>query len=288
LQAVDAAENTKDVIQLLSGVLHPRVVDALAAFLPGLFFESCVLLASPQKVHLVLANAQLDRPAELFVAFLFAFIVGNGFMFWVRMLQVALLSVSGTFWICWPWLLERKLVLFANQRNIAANRNLQPGQQPSRSLYFRIVQWAYGVEINHRANRQFMQEAWGEVATALLGRYGLPKHRRANWAAWTNTLGTRTLEELRGLPLISSMHATGWAGLAATYLAPNLMSRPFEYFCVFLIFSGLLHAASVASWAKHPVKSWLMGLRNTFEELRTLGPPQENRVPAEKQNPDSL
>jgi hypothetical protein len=36
----------------LSKVLHPRVVDFLAAFLPGLFFESCLLLANPQSVAL--------------------------------------------------------------------------------------------------------------------------------------------------------------------------------------------------------------------------------------------
>jgi hypothetical protein len=274
------ADDTKNVIELLSGLLHPRVADALAGFLPGLFFESSVWLASPQRVRLLLADARLDRPTEVFLVFLLALVMGNAFMFWVRFIQSFLRTVFGTFHRWWPVLLERRLVISANQRHLQATRKLPTGQQPPRgSLYFRLVHWAFGREISRRENRHFIEQAWGEVATTLLKRYGV-EHPRRGLGAWTNVLGAMRAEELRGFPLIASLHATGWAGLSAGYFAPELLTRPFKGLCWFLIFCGLLHGLSLASWTTHPVKSWVMGLRNTWEELKAVGPTVEKQPPS--------
>ena len=101
---------------------------------------------------------------------------------------------------------------------------------------------------------------------------------------WANAIGVLPTDELRGFPLIMSLHATGWAGLAAIRLAPNLSSLPFRSLCLFLIFAGLVHCVLLASWLTHPVKSWVTGLKTTLNELKDLGPvPNEAAVskPAE-------
>jgi len=274
------ADETDKVVELLSGVLHPRVADALSGFLPGLFFETCLLLAEPQQTKALLAAARLDRPTELFITLLLAFVVGNAFIFWVRLIQIFLRIVFGAFHSWWPVLVEYRLIISANTRQSRADQKLQPGQQPRMLLSVRLARWAYSIELNRRANREFIQGAGGEAATALLKRYGVERPRNA--LVWINVLGAISPQEMRGFTLITSLHATGWAGLCAAYLAPELFALPFLALCAFLILCGLAHAGSLASWATHPGKSWVMALKNTWEELKTVGPVMPPNAPEAK------
>lgn len=74
----------------LSKALHPRFWDFLPALMPGLFFEISIFLAFPQQIQDRLAPAHLERYLQIIIALILAFIIGNAFMCWVRVLQMVL------------------------------------------------------------------------------------------------------------------------------------------------------------------------------------------------------
>jgi hypothetical protein len=281
------ADYTK-MAEVLSGVLHPRVADVLAAFLPGLFFEGCVALACPQKVQAVLTNSRLDHASQIFLALVFGFILGSAFMLWVRLIQRTFLFIAAQFHWLRTIFVEKHLNLWANKWQQKSRKELQPGQKPpSPPLWVKFAKAAWRKQEQYHGLSTAIKENWDLVATALLRRYGVSAPRRIN-SLWANAIGGMPSDELRGFPLIMSLHAAGWAGLAAIRLAPNLSSLPFKSLCLFLIFAGLVHCVLLASWLTHPVKSWVTGLKSTLDELKELGPvpneallsrPDDGRVP---------
>jgi hypothetical protein len=72
----------------LSKVLHPRVLDVLTAFMPGLFFEICVLVGNPGLV-LSVSRPPLDRPSIIAIAVFIAFVIGDFFILWIIFIQAA-------------------------------------------------------------------------------------------------------------------------------------------------------------------------------------------------------
>jgi hypothetical protein len=132
-----------------------------------------------------------------------------------------------------------------------------------------------------------LAESWSKVATILLKRYGIEAppddfwwqavdpwttNQWYRWTPWTTVLGRVRLGDLPGHSLTVILHAVGWSGLAARYFAPALRTRPFTSLCLLLIAFGIFHEISVALWLGHPVRSWAMALRNTFAELKKIGP----------------
>ncbi len=265
--------NGDKVLDVVSRVLHPRVVTVLAALLPGFFFEACVLIANPQVADLLARRASaVPRYTPLFLSFLLAFVSGSAFMLWVGLLQSAVRTTLQLWTWIFPWdrLLDRWLAhvgrLHARQ---SAAQSTQPGQSrkpPLPSRHFRFVQW-----LGMRRNmRDYLHDetvsAWTATARTLLRRYGLDY--RNSYDPWTEVLGHLTIEELRGFTLGSTLHATGWAGVAAIYFAPALRWSPFEILCALFIFGGIVQALRLASDAAHSTRSWIVGLANTWEELK--------------------
>ena len=269
--------------EVLSGVLHPRVAEVLAGFLPGLFFEGCVALACPQKLQAVLTNSRLDHASQIFLALLFAFILGSALMLWVRLIQRTFLFIATQFHWFRTIFVEKHLNAWANKWQQKSTKGLQPGQKPpSPPLWVKFARRAWRKQEQYRGLSTAIKENWELVASALLKRYGVSAPRRIN-SLWANAIGGMRSDELRGFPLIMSLHAVGWAGLAAIRLAPNLSSLAFRSLCWFLIFAGLVHCVLLASWVAHPVKSWMMGLKSTLDELKELGP-VPNEAPMSKSN----
>lgn len=264
------ADETK-VIDVISRLLHPSVAGVLAAFLPGLFFETCVMIARPQIAQLVVARASLlYRYTPVLVALLVAFVVGSAFMLWVQLIQYVVRKSLGKLGRLGLW---DSLVQWLASRAVRghAARVVAPGQRPpAPSWYFRFVQrLQYRKEEQDREWRQTC-DAWEDVATVLLKRYGV-ENRGHSLRPWTSILGTLRVEELRGYTLVTALHATGWSGLAAAHFAPELRIVPFEVLCLFLIFCGLFGDLSLALHSSHLLGSWLMGLGNTWDELKKTG-----------------
>ena len=72
----------------LSKALHPWFLGPAASVRLALFFEICVLLAEPDWVQHTISHAQLKCYMGITVALILAFIIGNGFLFWVMMLRM--------------------------------------------------------------------------------------------------------------------------------------------------------------------------------------------------------
>lgn len=79
------------ITKVILHLVPPRAYTFLFAFLPGLFFEMCILLSNPALVCDLVAKAQdgmgLSNYELVGVALIFAFIIGNGFMLWVTLIQ---------------------------------------------------------------------------------------------------------------------------------------------------------------------------------------------------------
>jgi hypothetical protein len=274
--------NVDKVLEAVSRVLHPRVVTALAALVPGFFFEACVLMANPQIAELLTRRASvLSRYTPVFLSLLFAFVLGSAFMLWVTLLQSTVRTIFRIWtWIVpWDRLLDRWLV-HVNQHHITqiAGQPPQPGQ-PQRpflgSRHFRFVQWLGMRRAMRRALHDETVNAWTATASTLLKRYGLDYRER--YDPWTEVLGHLTIQDLRGYTLGTTLHATGWAGLAAVYFAHALNATPFKVLCVLFIFGGMVQALRLAEDSAHSIWSWVIGLANTWKELKEAPPPAENK-----------
>ena len=228
------------------------------------------MIASPPIAQLVVARASLlYRYTPVLVALLVAFVVGSAFMLWVQLIQTVLrraamaLAMLRVWDRLLPWLRQRASKRYAARKAASGQAVLTP------SRYHRFIDWLDGRRIDQHLEWSHARDAWQLVALALLKRYGIqdPGHLQP----WTNVLGKLPVQDLRGYTLVTALHATGWSGLAAAYLASELRKGPFEGLCLFLIFCGLIQAVALASWSTHHLRSWLMGLGNTWDELKQTG-----------------
>jgi hypothetical protein len=244
----------------LSKALHPRILDMLAAFMPGIFFEVCVVVGNPV-LALSLYRPPLDRAIAIVVAILMAFIIGNFFMLWVRFIQITLNALLRA----WYWLLPplRKEVLMYLLRA----RGNPP--RPSWFASFGFLQRAQR-EAWDDTPFQDIAHAWQQIAPRLLKHYGIDPPAPSDsdaWTAWSGVLGSFEPEDIRGTIIMLASQATGWSGLAAILFAPSLNNRYFLAFCLFSIFAGLHHGCGVASKLGSPEQSWQIGTARALEEL---------------------
>src|SRR5712691_8058852 len=75
----------------ISKALPPSAFNYLAPFVPGLFFEISILLANPRLISELASQSQsayhFGYYTLLLIALMLAFIIGNGFVLFVRMFQ---------------------------------------------------------------------------------------------------------------------------------------------------------------------------------------------------------
>jgi hypothetical protein len=261
------------MVDVVSRILHPRSLDVLGAFVPGLFLEACLLLAKPQVVVALLDRANVDRYVPLFIALIMAFVVGSAFLLWVRSLEILFVGVCGR-------------IVARSSRAVAeflvARVPFGPGPEQE-STYVRFLRRRRDRYVERAQLKRDLVCAWTLVAAATLKEYGVegppalewdreldPWSTRGwqRWLPWARVLGSRRFSELPGHSVIVMLHATGWSGLAARLLAPELQIRPFTFLWVFLIVFGVWHDVSLAWWVGHPVNSWYIGLQTTFWDLQ--------------------
>jgi hypothetical protein len=239
----------------LSKALHPRLWDLLPAFMPGLFFEICVFLSEPDWFFRIVGHARLERYMEITIALILAFIVGNGFMFWVVMLRI---ESEGLY--------KRARFLWAKFVKYLSRSRGIPLKRPWLGR-FKWVDRAFQKLISH-PNTKGTSQAWRLAASKLLERrYGIdPQEIHIDeWQPWVPALGTPKPDDFRGSLLVVTSHATGWSGMAAAYFASSLRNRYFIPFCGFLIVYGFLHNFSViARWNN---AGWLIALKAVLAEI---------------------
>jgi hypothetical protein len=260
----------------LTKVFHPRFTDLLAGFLPGLFFEICVLLANPEFAQRIIKSTGADRYIQLFVVLFLAFILGSALIQWVRFIQIQFMY-SYRHLLQWkPKILDWRIT---RAMNAQAAQTGQQGQSPTApSKRWLKLHAAQSRRVEDKEFIRHSQEAWGVAATQLLKRYGIEvTSANWDWGPWAEILGAGEIraQDRRGYLFIMAQHATGWSGLLACYFAPTLRTWPFALFCLFLIVYGLLHDWQVASTLSDPRSQWTLALRCTMAELRNRSESKE-------------
>jgi hypothetical protein len=259
----------------LSNVLPSGAYDYLAAFVPGLFFVISVGLANPTFVGEILANL-LHYPfspyANLVIALFVAFIIGNGFMMGVTLIQWLIGRLyEGAF-----TLRER---IYKRFGNLVINRYVQKRMAKKKGLpwWFRGVSehlqyYSVGIEEEERN----INGCLGLLAESLLEtKYALKREDSRStraWWIWYVTLARPTREEVRGQILMVATHATGWCGIVATLLASTLKNRYYLSFSILMIVNGLLHDFYLARSIYHPNMRGLANIRGMLREFRKPRP----------------
>lgn len=255
----------------LSNAIPARAYNYLAAFLPGLFFLVSLALANPACISKIAANVPVEFPLseyiKLGIALFLAFVIGNGFMMAVTLIQ----RLLG--YIYMLGVLLRKLFYswcVFPRTNRFMLKPLDPGK--GKPL------WA--VKLHQRANiirqginpqREELTRCLHVVTRRLLEtKYGIKADDLSepiNWQIFFVTLATPTREEVRGETLMIATHATGWCGLVAARLAPVLRNRYYLSFSLLMIMIGLLHDFYLARRMKDPNLTDLMNIRGLLREF---------------------
>lgn len=253
----------------VSKVFPTRAYTYLAALIPGLFFESSILLANPELISKLAAKSQqgfaLGHYTTLGIALFLAFVIGNAFMLLVGLIQHLLgyfhrfctfLREEFCRWPLFPlmnWLLKKP---FWNRRQRVAK------------FHRYVVEQAFAPSFSEELGNAY--KCWRRLARKLLKtRYGIELDEVGDeWQCLYWSVGTPTAEDIRGSILMMASHATGWCGLAATRFAPALNNRYYLAFSLFMIGVGLQHDYYVARRRNDPLGVAYVNTRALLREYR--------------------
>jgi hypothetical protein len=209
----------------LGKAFHPRFLDLLIAFVPGLFFEICVLLGNPQWVNQLSIAGPAHYYTTLFISLLLAFVLGGAFLSWVKLIRI---SVD----FCYKqavehlpklraWRLKRLQAQYSELIQLQRENQKQgvpspPPQPPQPPKSLSKLQRAMSQESDLHSLRHSLERAWKRVAEALLRRYGIEidpsqEYWQFNWLTWVTVLGQSRPEDRRPHLMNVSLHATGWS-----------------------------------------------------------------------------
>jgi len=274
-----------DLSKLLPGQAYDRLTTYLASFLPGLFFVLSLAFARPDIVAGFAANSErtlsLGPYATGLIGLFIAFVIGTGFILVDSFIQYLLGYAYRTktyiyLRLCrWPLRQITQWMLAKPRWRTASLSN----------LYARIAnRGAFGFD-----DWRKYQGCWVTLASRLLkARYGIePQNIKDDeWAALYSNLGSITPEDARGRMMMVAAHASGWAGILASRIAPVLRNRYYIGFSLFLILNGLLHAYYVAKRRFDPRISGALAIRAVLRELNKLSttetpPPESGQAPVD-------
>lgn len=200
------------------------------------------------------------------IALILAFIIGNGFMLIPGLIQYFLFRpLYRVWWFLWRRFCAGPLRSFAVWliRNPRL-RNLLPAD----SLHNYVVD----IGVNpHPEEQKDAWQCWITLARRLLTtRYEIKSEDLddGEWNILYSVLGIWTPEDLRGNLMFIYLEATGWAGLAATRLAPALRTKYYFSFSALLIVAGLLHDFYYAKRRYDPRYFGYMNIVAVLRELR--------------------
>ncbi len=268
----------------LSDVIPASAYTYLAAFLPGLFFEISVALANPGLVtkiavtspQALIQNQYIEWAVILFIAFT----LGNGFMMFISLIRWFLREAYISAFFARRRVYERFLIPRVDRW--IAKRLGAPGKSVPRWLAGLKGHFNYFTRGIDEETKEINQ-CLGILATRLLeSKYSVKLDDQvhiSNWSAFYITLAKPTPVEIRGEPIMTATHATGWSGLVAAALAPKLANLYYLSFSGLLIVMGLIYDYYLERNKGNPVLSGLANIRGLLREFDTTkkSPPPEDR-----------
>lgn len=267
---------------VLSNLIPPRAYTFLFALLPGLFFETSLLLANPACVYTLLARAQPligpSHAASLALALFLAFVIGNAFMFLVVLVQTLLGYLYRFRTFVWGALCAVVLAPLFRTPLPPPVVSQPPQRPPWWSKHPRLTRFVRYIERVRERHLGMPQDKaalklWSRFARELLKtRYGMDVDSldypldQEEWNVLYSALGLLSSEETRGSVFWIASEATGWCGLAATRFASSLEHPYYLGFSIFLIIAGLFHDWGVMRNLNNPLFLGVLRVRALLRE----------------------
>lgn len=261
----------------LSNALPPRPYLYFSAFLPGLFFVVSVLLANPDIAsQLTFASREgfgFGRYFTLFLCLFYAFVIGNGFMLFIALIQFTMGYVYRSVWFLWEQWLKQVILPFLTRLTHVQPRGPSPTPAPPtvRSKFVNALYIWSNSKVNRIPAAKTPEYVWWDVFVRqlLLKRCGLSDEKLpgVSFGPLQQVLTAPSLEDIRGSALVNALQATGWAALLACRLAPSLRTKWYMVLAIFLIGYGLFHALSVAARLYDPDIGDLLRLQAVLREF---------------------
>jgi hypothetical protein len=241
------------LIALLSKIIPENPYTYLAAIVPGFFFEVSIFLGNSALISQLAAEPvrmfAIGRSTGVAIALILTFIIGYSFILIPVLVQYCFRRLYWLWWFLWKRFCKWALMPFL--RWLLSPAAAKPGVAVKASFWSRLATlqrfYTYAVDIGFSDVPDSAQRAWQcwvILARRLLSvRYGIKPEDVTgdNLGILYWVLGSPAPEDARGYLVLIALEATGWAGLAATRIAPALKTKYYFYFCAFLILNGLFH-----------------------------------------------
>lgn len=266
----------------LSRAVPWRLGMYLLGVIPGVLFESSVVIGNPQSAAFVVSRLREFYPfgpyALLVIFLVSSLFIGQAFFLlaWVVDLLIALAFKLGRYAIRRTfgsqWLYDR----FTKLQGLAPNRNIFVRQLG------RVVFWARGYEFSiesrpvlrclHLVTRQVLEKRYGIDLAPLL------RHSDGSeWTVWYSALG-KPGKGFKEASLASRVFiACGLAGITALTAAPALRGWYFIGLCFVFTFAGFYVAVDLARWRMSPVRRTMGRLQSMLLELSEVNTATEKR-----------
>jgi hypothetical protein len=270
-------------------ILPPKPYTYLSAFLPGLFFEVSIFLGNPQLIEQLKLRAdhaaQLGKYPKICIAVFLAFVIGHALMLWVgfvhRILGI-LYRLTRFLWrrFCvWPLL---------PTLNYAIKRQGWLSRRPW--IFTSVLKPAQDAAINLDTESKGVRRLWSRLARHLFGKqYGMDTidHlEQEEWNALYEAARSSPIIELGNHMLMIATQALGWGGLAAIRFAPQLATKTYYAFSLFLVAIGIMYEWWLIRAVNDATVRGLLRVRALLSELRKR---QSKTAPSPNESqPDAL
>lgn len=254
----------------LSKAFPPRVLVYFIAVIPGLLFESTLIVANPERVHSLLANVEravaIPPYAVLISLLASALVIGHVFTLLAWFGDLLLEIIYRT------WL--RFIRITFGSRTFYQLLGRLQGTPPKRNILVRLFSWAVfkaRMPTEHQ-NLRAILKCLGTASQQLLKkRYGIDAIAEMpsseEWHVWYSVLGKPIPGFIESVTVMRASLACGIAGFVAMAIEPSLRTRSFRGFCVVLAAYGLYRTWTVFRWRTDPARLNIMRLQCVLLDL---------------------
>jgi hypothetical protein len=233
-----------EAAKVLLSILPPKPYTYLSAFLPGLFFEVSIFLGNPQLIEQLNLradhSAQLGKYPKICIAVFLAYVIGHALMLWVGFVHRILRVLYRLSWFLWRrfcvWPLLPALNYAISQRGWLSRRPW---------IFTSVIKPAEDAALNLDKESAGVRRLWATLARHLFGKqYGMDTidHlQQEEWDALYEAARSSPIVELGGHVLMIASQALGWGALAAIRFAPQLATKTYYVFSLFLVAIGIMY-----------------------------------------------
>lgn len=265
-----------ETAKVLLSILPPKPYTYLSAFLPGLFFEVSIFLGNPQLIEQLKLRAdhaaQLGKYPKICIAIFLAFVIGHALMLWVGFVRRILRGLYRLSWFLWRRFCVWPLIPLLNR--LVKRLSAAPGWWNRRVPWIqsKIFRPVHDAAYDFDTESGGVRRLWSRLVRHLFSKqYGMDTINHLEQEEWDALYGaarSSPIVELGGHMLMMASQALGWGGLAAIRFAPQLATRTYFAFSLFLIAIGIMYEWWLIRRANDGTVYGLLRVRALLSELR--------------------